>query len=139
MQFHPNELFIYCDADTTTGKQTLAMVKSISNNINQQDWKKVKLTSTLWKEIVNMLDVRPKDLLNKANPDYQSRVRGNTFTMTGWLDVLAKNPHMLKAPIVIYRNRAVLCQKPSDVLTLQNHSSSSGVERRLPHLRGYSA
>ena len=133
MQFHPNELFIYCDPASNSGKQSIAIAKSISNNVNAMDWHKVKLTATLWKEIVNMLEVRPKDLLNKANSDYQSRVRGNTFTMTGWLDILAKNPHMLKAPVAIFHNHAIICEKPTDILRLDIKSSTK--KKTLPHLR----
>ncbi len=132
MQFHPNEIYIYCDPSTSTGKQTIAMAKSISNNVNTHDWNKVKLTATLWKEVVNMLSLRPKDLLNKANKDYQQRVSGNTFTMNGWLDVLAKNPHMLKAPIAIFQGRAIQCIKPTDILKLD---TSKPEKKVLPHLR----
>ena len=78
MQFHPNELLIYYNPNTTTGKQTRAYALSISNNVNALDNTQVLLTATLWKEIVNMLGVRPKDLLNKAHAEYQAKVRGNT-------------------------------------------------------------
>ncbi|MDH5379269.1 MAG: glutaredoxin [Cyclobacteriaceae bacterium] len=132
MQFHPNEIFLYFDPTTSTGKQTRAYATSIAGNINAIDWNKVKLTATLWKEIVNMLDLRPKDLLNRALPEYQNKVRGNTFTMNGWLEILANNPQLLKAPIVIYRNKAVLCNKPTDILKIDN---SRREKKALPHLR----
>ena len=132
MQFHPNELFLYYDPLTSTGKQVRAHAGGISNYVKAVDWNQVKLTSTLWKEIVNMMELRPKDFLNKANPDYQDKVAGNTFTMAGWLEILAKNPHMLKAPIAIYRNMAVLCVNPTDILKLDPIRRPS---KALPHLR----
>lgn len=132
MQFHPNELFLYYDPTSNTGKQTRAYASSISKNVNALDSTKIKLTATLWKEIVNMLNLRPKDLLNKSRKDYQGLVRGNTFTMNGWLDVLAKNPQMLKAPIAIYQSSAMLCQKPTDILKLDIKKKVAKVP---PHLR----
>lgn len=132
MQFHPNELFLYLDPATSTGKQTRAHASGISRNIKEFDWNKVKLTATLWKEIVNMMGLRPKDFLNKAHPEYQQKVRGNTFTMTGWLEILAKNPQLLKAPIAIYRGKAVLCIQPTDILKLD---LSRRPQKVLPHLR----
>ncbi|MDH5399994.1 MAG: glutaredoxin [Cyclobacteriaceae bacterium] len=133
MQFHPNELLIYFDPATPTGKKTLAYGSSISNNQNALNWNKVKLTATLWKEVVNLLGLRPKDLLNRSHPEYQAKVRGGTFNMTGWLEILAKNPQLLRAPIAIYRNKAVLCIRPQDILKLdENHNRMRKV---LPHLR----
>ncbi|UII30750.1 glutaredoxin [Fulvivirga ulvae] len=134
IQFHPNELLlIYHDPSSSTGKQTRAYARSVSNHINEVDLHNVRFTTTLWKEIINMLGCKPKDLLDKSNADYQAKVRGNTFTMTGWLEVLMNNPHLLKAPIAVFNNRAVLCQKPTDILKLEVNSRSSS--KVPPHLR----
>lgn len=134
IQFHPNELLlIYNDHSTSTAKQTRAYARSISNNINELDLSRVRLTTTLWKEIINMLGCRPKDLLDKSHPHYQAKVRGNFFTMSGWLEVLMNNPYLLKAPIAVYSDRAVLCQKPTDILRLEVNSRSSS--KIPPHLR----
>ncbi len=132
MQFHPNELFLYLDPTTSTGKQTRAMATGISSNIKELDWNKVKLTSTLWKEIINMLDLRPKDLLDRSHSEYQEKVRGNTFTMSGWLEILAKNPQYLRAPIAIYRDKAILCLQPTDILKFESAPKQG---KALPHLR----
>ena len=133
MQFHPNELFIYFDPDTTTGKQSRAYARSISNNVNEVNFRKIKLTTTLWKEIVNMLGLRPKDLLDKSHWEYQRRVAGNAFTMSGWLEVLQNNPSMLKGPIAIYNKKAILIKKPTDILKLDVNSRTSS--KVPPHLR----
>lgn len=134
MQFHPNELLLICgDPGSNTCKQTRAYAKSLSSNVNEVNLNNSKLTTTLWKEILNMLGLRPKDLLDRSNPEYQAKVRGNTFTMTGWLDVLANNPHLLKAPIAVYHHRAVLCQNPTDILKLDTSSRKSA--KVPPHLR----
>ena len=136
MQFHQNELFIYFDPNSSTGKKTRAYASSISKNVNALDSNKIKLTATLWKEIVNMLKLRPKDLMNRSHREYQEKIRGNTFTMTGWLEILAKNPQLLKAPIAIYHNKAIMCERPTDILSLDEKSQR---ERKvLPHLKYYS-
>ncbi len=133
MQFHPNELFIIYDPGTNVGKQTRAYAKSIANNINEVDYNKTTLTTTLWKEIVNMLDMEPKKLLDKSKKEYQEKVAGNTFTMEGWLEILMHHPQMLKGPIAIYRNTAVLCATPSDILKLDDKRSTPA--KIPPHLR----
>lgn len=133
MQFHPNQLFLLYDPQTTTGRQTKAIAKSINSHILEVDALHEKLGPTYWKEVVNMLGVNPKDLLNKAHPDYQAKVRGTSYTMNGWLDVLMYNPHLLRAPIAIFNGKAVLCQRPTDVLKLEMAPSS--VHKVPPHLR----
>jgi len=132
MQFHQNELFLYYDPQTRTGKQCLAYAKSISNNINLVNWHSAPLTTTLWKEIINMLKFEPQRLLNKSHADYKSKVEGNSFTMTGWMEVLVHNPQMLNGPIAIYNGNAVFCENATDLLKLGNSSKTSA--KKPPHL-----
>jgi arsenate reductase len=67
---------------------------------------------------LNRLNLRAKDLLNRAHPDYQEKIAGNSFDEEGWLNVLVQNPCLLKAPIAIKNNKAVLCVRPSQILML---------------------
>lgn len=134
MQFHPNELLlIYSNPSSSTAKQTKAYAKSVSSHVREINLNNTKFTTTLWKEVVNMLKLRPKDLLDKSKPEYQAKVQGNTFTMTGWLEVLNNNPDLLKAPIAIYQKRAVMCRKPTDILRLEVNSRVSS--KVPPHLK----
>lgn len=133
MQFHQNELFLYYDPLLRTGKQSLAYAKSISNNINEVDWNSTQLTTTLWKEVVNMLEMEPQKLLNKSHNDYQNKIEGKSFTMTGWMEVLVHNPQMLNGPIAIYNGSAVFCENPTNILKLENSSRTESIIP--PHLK----
>ena len=133
MQFHPNELFLYYDPTSRQGRQVLAMAKSITNNVNAVDFRSVKLTTTLWKEIVNLIKLEPKKLLAKSSSEYQPKIAGNTFTMDGWLEVLVRHPHLLKGPLAIYNGKVAFCITPTDVLRLDANSHTSG--KIPPHLR----
>ncbi|MEQ8925251.1 MAG: glutaredoxin [Fulvivirga sp.] len=134
IQFHPNELLlVYYDPSSTTGKQTRAYAKSVSNNVNEVDLRNVKLTTTLWKEIVNMLKLHPEEIMDKGSQLFKEKIADNHYTMTGLLDVLAHTPELLKAPIAIYHNKAVFCQKPTDILRLEVNSNNSF--KVPPHLR----
>ncbi|MCX2744363.1 glutaredoxin [Mangrovivirga sp. M17] len=118
MQFHPNELMIIYDSATNSGKQTKAYAYSVSNHVNDVDYNRTRVSKLMWKEIINMLNIPPKRLLNKADPKYQEKVRGHAYTMEGWLNVLYNNPDLIRAPIVIRNKKAVLCEKPSDIFKL---------------------
>lgn len=136
MQFHPNEIFLLYNPETSTGKQTRALALSISRHINQLNVMRERFGPTLWKEVVTMLGVDPKSILDRAHADYQEKMAGNSFTMNGYLDVLSHNPHLLKAPIAIYNGKAVLCQTPTDIYKLGLRPRKQEEEEKLmPHLR----
>lgn len=133
MQFHPNELFLLFDPQTSKGKQTKAMAKDICSHLNEVNALQEKLGPTYWKEVINMLGIEPQALLDQSHPDYKTKVGNQTYTMNGWLDVIMHNPQLLKAPIAIYNGKAVLCQTPTDILKLEN--TSKGSNKLLPHLK----
>lgn len=133
MQFHPNELFLLYNPQSSAGKQTRVMALSINTHIHEVDALHEKLGPTYWKEVINMLGIEPKALLDKSHPDYRAKVAGNAYTMNGWLDVIMHNPQLLKAPIAIFNGKAVLCQKPTDVFKLGLAPKSA--HKVLPHLK----
>jgi arsenate reductase (glutaredoxin) len=133
MQFHPNELFLLYNPHTSGGKQTKAIALALTKHINEIDAIHEKLGPTYWKEVVNLLKLEPKELLDRSSTEYQAKVAGNSFTMNGWLDVLMHNPQLLRAPIAIYNGVAILCEKPTDVLKLQ--FAPKGTQKIPPHLK----
>lgn len=133
MEFHPNELTLLLDPKSTTGRKLRAYAHSICNNVNEIDYTNTRLTTTVWKEIVTMLGNIPKDLIDKNHPLYKSKVKGNVFTMHGMLDILLNNPELLKGPIAVRKNKAILCTNPMDILKLG--ITSNIPTKTLPHLR----
>lgn len=133
MQFHPNQLFLLYNPQTSTGKQTKAMALTVNSHINEVDALHEKLGPTYWKEIITLLGIDPKELLDQSHPDYRTNVGDQTYTMTGWIDVIMHYPQLLKAPIAIYNGKAVFCQNPYDILKLQQ--APKGVNKVLPHLK----
>jgi len=115
---HPNELFFYYNASHQEDKKARAYARSVSNYVNEIDIEKEKITTTGWRTILDKLNLRAKDLLNRAHPDYQSHIAGKTWDEEGWLHILVRFPHLIKAPIAIKREKAVLCSNPKDVLKL---------------------
>ena len=76
----------------------------------------------MWKDILVMLQLEAKDLLNRADPKYQKEMAGKSFDEEAWLDILIKNPCMIKAPIAIMNNKAILCLNPKDIYKLVKES-----------------
>ena len=53
--------------------------------------------------------------------------------MHGMLNVLLNSPELLKGPIAIRKNKAILCDNPMDILKLG--ITSNIPNKTLPHLR----
>lgn len=133
MEFHPNELTLLLDPKTTTGRKLRAFAHSICNNVNEIDYTTTRLTTTVWKGIVSKLGNNPESIINKSHPLIREQVKENTYTMHGWLNVLLNSPQVLKGPIAIRKNKAILCTNPNDILKLG--LSSNIPNKVLPHLR----
>ena len=132
MELHPNELTLVYDPRTASGKKTRALAYSLSNNVNEIDFTTTRLTTTLWKEIVQMLGNDPKSLLNKSSSAYQQKVRGNVFTMHGYMNILLNSPELLRGPIAITRGKALICENPYEILKLGKTTNIP--TKTLPHL-----
>ncbi len=132
MQLHPNELTLLYDPKSASGKKIKALAYSISKNVNEIDYTTTRLTTTVWKEVVQLLGNDPKSLLNKSNSSYKSKVSGNVFTMHGWLDILLNSPELLRGPIAITQGKALLCENPFDILKLGKTTNIP--LKKLPHL-----
>jgi arsenate reductase len=118
MRVHPSELYFYHSSSQIIDKQTKAYAKTLTKFVNEIDVMKEKITATQWDQILKMLNLRPKDLLNRAHPDYQRHIAGKNWDDEGWLNILANFPHLIKSPIAIFKNKAILCRTPSDILKL---------------------
>ena len=132
MELHPNELTLVYDPRTVAGKKIKALAYSISNNVNEIDIISTRLTTTLWKEIVQMLGNDPESLLSKSSPAYINKVKGNVFTMHGYMNILLNSPDILRGPIAITEGKALLCENPYDILKLGKTTNIP--TKKLPHL-----
>ena len=126
MKLHPNELWLFFDCRSSEQKKTRAMARSISNHVNEFTFKDMSRTKMMWIDILKMLNLKPKDLLNKADPKYQSELAGHSFSDEDWLNILMNNPCLIKAPIALMNQRAVLCIKPKDIYKIvEEHAVES--------------
>lgn len=132
MQFHPNELFLIYDPTSNVGRQTKAMALDLCSHINEVDVVHEKFSPTYWREVLTMLGLHPKELLDESLPDYK-KAGDNDYTMDGWLNVLVQNGSFVKYPIVIFGQSAVLCKTPTDIMKLKSKPAG----KPMPHLKNY--
>ena len=125
MKTADNEILVYYNAKSSRGKKVLALARTMAANVKEVEYHKSPFTPTIWRRVLDMLALRPKDMLNRAAPYYQDNIRGRDFDDEGWLNILVRNPDLLIAPIVIQGKRAVLCNNPTDIYQLNNKQIKS--------------
>ena len=112
------ELTLVYDSTTNEGRKALAYAYSLATKVNKQDVSAVSLSTTFVRQVLKQLNLRPKDLLNRAHPYYQANLRGRDLDAEGWLQVVAHNPMLLKAPIALHSDKTMLCKPASLIYTL---------------------
>ena len=112
------EITLVYDGKTSEGKKALAYAYTLSGTINKQDINNVKLSSTFVKTVMRKLELRPKDLMNRAHPYYQDNIRGRDMDQESWLKVFKKNIYLLRAPIAIQGDKAVVCDPVTKIYSL---------------------
>ena len=118
MRPHTNELVIYFDNKSNSHRKTRALAYSITRHVHEIDFDHFKMTKLMWSDLLSLLNMKPKNILNKAHPKYQSLIARHDFQDDDWLEILVKNPDLIKAPIAVYDGKAILCENPQDILKL---------------------
>lgn len=116
-----HELYLIYNPDTELGRKTRALAPTISGIVHEIDVKSKWVTPFRWKEIIGLLHAQSAlDILNPSDPEY-TRVLGNQdFSEGDLLEILYQNPQLVKGPIGVLENNAVLCDDPADILRLDN-------------------
>jgi arsenate reductase (glutaredoxin) len=124
MKSHKREIIVYCNPESSSGKMTTAYARSLSHNVVIYSFEEAPPTETGWRGILEMLNMHPKELLDKSQSYYQEAIRGRDFDDEGWLHVIKRNPKLIKFPIAIRGNQAVFCHTPTAILKLINPSNT---------------
>lgn len=106
---------LFYNSGDSLGKKARAYAQGLGKKVNYQDLSNSQLSSTTIRVILDGLNISAKELMNKAHPFYQTELRGKDFDEEGWLNVLKKNPFLIKWPIVFQNGHVYLCETPNDV------------------------
>ncbi len=118
MKTNPREILIYYNPDSNSDRKTIAFARSISPHVKTYSHSDANVSTTGWKGLLQKLEIEPKKLFNKALPEYQRTLKGKELDEEGWLHVIQRNPHLLRSPIAVMGNKAVLCVRPTDIYKL---------------------
>ena len=118
MYLNKNELTLLYNSNLQKGKQTLAIARSVSKNINMQDICSVNVSRNLFCVMLSKLGIDPKDIVNKSNEYYQSELKGKAFRTSEWFHIIKNHPELLINPIGMFHDKTIVCNTPTDILKI---------------------
>jgi arsenate reductase len=111
------EITLIYNSEDHIGRQILAYAQTENIPIHDIDLKNMKLTPTQWAELASRLNIDVGELVNTENPNFYKKFgKVNDLTEQDWLDLLAHNPDILKAPIVMKGTKISLMTNPQEML-----------------------
>jgi len=60
------------------------------------------------KQIINKLNVNPIELIRTQEEDYKKNYKGKSFTEDEWIEIMTKNPKLIRRPIIVNGDKAVI-------------------------------
>lgn len=115
MKIEGNEIIIFYRSDINSDREAVANAHGISSHVKAYEFGKSGLTAQQWKQVLDRLDMEPRELLDDTHSKYNEYAHGRTFSAEDWLHVLTNNSDMIKGPIAMSSEKALLCRVPSDV------------------------
>ncbi len=109
---------ILYDSASQLGRRTLAYAHTISPNVKSWDYSLLPFTGDMWQQLLGMLQLHPKELLDKSHPYYQTHIQGRDFDQDGWLNMLRQNTFLIKWPILVKGDKAIMCTTPESICAI---------------------
>jgi arsenate reductase-like glutaredoxin family protein len=116
--FNFHDLYLLFNPETELGKKTLAVAQSVNRYIHEVNVLEKTVTPLYWKEVSTRLGLEPIDLIHAGHPTYASLFAGRQYAEQDVLEILFHHPELVRGPIGLHRDRAVLCDDPKDILKL---------------------
>lgn len=112
------QITLYYNSNSTRAKKTFAYAKAEGLPIQDIDILKNPLTGTQIVELAGRLDVLVKDLVNQEHSSYKHRFEHHDFSSEDWIKMIQHNPEIMKQPIALRGNKAILVETPTDIIKI---------------------
>ncbi|MFO7827739.1 MAG: ArsC/Spx/MgsR family protein [Bacteroidales bacterium] len=60
------------------------------------------------KEVLKKLSLKPYEIIRTQEADYKQKYKGKDFSDDEWVKILINNPKLIRRPIIVKDNKAVL-------------------------------
>lgn len=112
------EITLIYISDSVRAKKTLALARTKELPIHGIDLLKTRMTGEQLAEVAERLHLPIKELVNQEHPYFKTHFGHLDLSDMDWLTTIEHNPQILKQPIAICGDKAVLVDTPTDIFKL---------------------
>jgi len=110
---------IYHNPRCSKSRQTLRLVEESNIEPVIVEYLKTPPSKAELKNILNMLNMTPRDLLRKKEAEYKEQGLDDTSLSDDQIiDIMLTHPKLIERPIVVTGNKAALGRPPENVLEI---------------------
>ncbi|MBI1287378.1 MAG: arsenate reductase (glutaredoxin) [Flavobacteriales bacterium] len=109
---------IYHNPRCTKSRQTLQLIREAGIEPEIIEYLNDVPTEAELKELIEMLGIKPYDLLRRGEADFKDNFKGKELSDDEWIAAMVKYPKLIERPIVVKQKKAVLGRPPENVKTL---------------------
>ena len=109
---HQNSMKIYHNPRCSKSRDGLAYLGDNGFNVEIINYMKEGISPTEIREIVEKTGLGPFDLVRTHEDIYKQNYQHRFIESDEWITIISENPRLLKRPIIINNNKAVIAQPP---------------------------
>jgi arsenate reductase len=101
---------IYHNPRCQKSRTALQYIESVDKDIQIIEYLKNPPSVKELKELLNLLELKPIDIVRKKEALFVSDYKDGSYTDAQWLKILVENPILIERPIVIKGNKAIIAR-----------------------------
>lgn len=109
---------IYHNPRCRKSRAGLEHLKTKTQDFEIVDYIKNPISYDTIKYLLMKLNKKPQDMIRTQEAVYKQNFKGKNFTEEEWIKIMEENPKLIKRPIVVRGNKAVLGDPAEDIDSL---------------------
>lgn len=109
---------IYHNPRCSKSRQGLKLVENSGKPYEIIKYLDDSLSAKALKDIINLLGIKPIDLVRKNEAIWKNDYKGKILNDTEIIDAMIKNPKLIERPIFVNGNKAIIGRPPENILQI---------------------
>lgn len=109
---------IYHNPRCTKSRQSLALLEEKNEEIEIIEYLKSNPSKQEITELVNMLNIKPLELIRKGEKIYKEEFKGQELSDEAWIDAMVSHPILIERPIVVKNGKAAIGRPIENVIEI---------------------
>ncbi|WP_378173150.1 arsenate reductase (glutaredoxin) [Aquimarina sp. SS2-1] len=109
---------IYHNPRCSKSRQCLAILEDKKEELNIVKYLDIHFTEEKLTEIINIIGIKPIDLVRKNEAVWKQEYKGKDFTDSQVIKIMCQHPKLIERPIVIKNNKGIIGRPPEKVIDI---------------------